>query len=128
MFFTKGGGFLILRWALFLGFLVSAFGSRLYFGLHSPPAIIGDDEIQVYLIGLKSYCTHTWPYFGTDMQEGTYQGQMAGALLGLLVSVPLWIWPCSVSPYLFLNLLTFSAFYFFGWDFLQRLPSFPAWV
>jgi hypothetical protein len=49
---------------------------RLAFGLTSE--FWFEDEKQVYLIGLKSFATHTWPYFGPDV---TSQIQIPGALV-----------------------------------------------
>jgi hypothetical protein len=116
------------RW-LFLSFLILAFGLRFYFGLHCPSVIEDDDEVQTYLIGLKSFTTHTWPYYGTDLQGGgvAYRGQMAGALLGLLVRIPLEIWAAPESPFLFLNLLTFLAFSFLAWGCCKRNPRLSPW-
>lgn len=118
-----------LRFFVISVLFLLAFGFRFYFGLHCPPTIIAEDEIQTYLIGLKSYTTCTWPYFGTDMQGGAggYSGQMAGALEGLLIAVPLWIWQNPLAPYLFLNLLTFMAFTLLAWYCHKRVPGVPAW-
>jgi len=112
-----------------LALLLLAFGFRFYFGLHCPAVIVDEDEIQTYLVGLKSFTTHTWPTFGTDMplDNGEMKGQMAGALEGLLVAVPLWIWPAPESPYLFVNLLSFLALTFLGWYCRKRTPGLPAW-
>jgi hypothetical protein len=129
MSFLKKGEPLGLK-ALSIPFLlVLAFGFRFYFGLHCPPTIVAEDEIQTYLIGLKSYTTGTWPYFGTDMQGGAggYSGQMAGALEGLLIAIPLYIWPNPLAPYLFLNLLTFAAFTLLAWYCHKRVSGIPAW-
>ncbi len=113
----------------FFAFLVAAFLFRFYFGLNCPSITTDEDEVQTYLVGLKSFTTQTWPYYGTDMQGGgtSYQGQMAGALEGLLVSVPLRLWPTAESPYLFLNLLTFAAWFFLGWYCCRRTPGIPPW-
>jgi hypothetical protein len=129
--FERKGGRLsgLTRTAIAAG-LLAVLGFRIYFGLHAPPVIIPDDEVQVYLIGLKSYTTHTWPAFGTDLsldRSGAYRGQMAGALQGLLVALPLYVWPAPASPYVFLNLLTFAGLTFFGWYCCRRLPGFPRW-
>ncbi len=118
------------RFLIVFALLSLAFGFRFFFGLHCPATIIDEDEIQTYLIGLKSYTTHTWPYFGTDMRSGggEYQGQMAGALEGLLVSIPLWIWPTPESPYLFVNILSFLALALWGWYCYKRTPGLPPWL
>ena len=103
---------------------------RIYFGLHAPPVVVPEDDKQIYLIGLKSYTTQTWPYYGTDLStgdDGDYRGQMAGALQGLLVAVPLFIWPAPAAPYVFLNLLTLVAITWFTWYCGKRLPDLPRW-
>ncbi len=100
---------------------------RFFFGLHCPSPV-GEDDLQSYLIGLKAFTTGTWPFYGPDMMTFTsYQGQMCGALEGLLISLPLHLWPIPEAPYLFLNLLTLSAFSFLGWYICKRLPKLPPW-
>ena len=44
-----------------------------------------EDQRQVYLIGLKYYCTRLWPYFGADVQGNM---QVPGALQGLAGGLP----------------------------------------
>jgi hypothetical protein len=100
---------------------------RFYFGLHCPSPV-GEDDLQSYLIGLKAFTTGTWPFYGPDMMTFTsYQGQMCGALEGLLISIPLHLWPIPEAPYLFLNLLTLSALSFLGWYICRRLPKLSPW-
>src|SRR6185503_2766921 len=113
---------------IFLSFMIVAFVFRFLFGLYCPSITEDDDEVQTYLIGLKSYTTQTWPYFCPDNQGGAVEkGQMPGALEGLLIRIPLEIWPASEAPYLFLNLLTFSAFGFLAWYCCRRLPKLSPW-
>lgn len=45
--------------------LLAAYLFRLGFGLCMPFWSL--DEEQTYLIGLKCYTTHTWPYYGPDV-------------------------------------------------------------
>lgn len=107
---------------------MAAFFFRVYFGLHCPSIIVDEDEVQTYLIGLKSFTTGTWPYFGPDMTTvSTYQGQICGALEGLLIAVPLHLWSNPLSPYLFLNLLSMGAFVFLGWYGCKRTPGLSPW-
>jgi hypothetical protein len=96
---------------------------RLGFGLCSD--VSGDDPKQTYLIGLKYYCTGSWPYFGPDVIEGM---QVPGSLEGLVVGLPLRILSIPEAPYLLLNLLSFGALCLLAWYFSKRLPSFPRWL
>src|SRR6185369_15294196 len=102
--------------------LVFLFFFRLGFGLSSP--FWTDDEKQIYLIGLKHFTTHSWPYFGPDV---AYQIQIPGALQGLLISVPLGLLRIPEAPFILLNLLSFAALCFFAWYCTKRLPNVPAW-
>ncbi len=85
------------------------------------------DELQTYLIGLKWYCTHGWPYFGPDLiaTETGFQVQIPGALEGLLVGAPLLILPIPEAPYIFLNILSLTAIALLAWYICKRLPEFP---
>ena len=59
-----------------------------------------EDEQQIYLIGLKSYTTGTWPFYGPDVVYT--KTQIPGALQGLLVSVAFYILPIPEAPAIFL--------------------------
>jgi hypothetical protein len=112
----------------FAAFLLAAFAFRFLFGLVCPPILIAEDETQIYTIGLKSYTTHTWPFFGPDVVGfGASKIQIPGALQGLVVALPLEVWPIPEAPYLFLNLLSLAAFTFLGWYVLRRLPGLSPW-
>src|ERR1700677_5095708 len=95
---------------LFCAFLALAFLFRLAFGLCSEIWFI--DQQQIYLIGLKYYATGLWPYFGPDVAENI---QLPGALQGLVIGLPLKVWPIPESPYVFLNLLSFAGLCFLAW-------------
>ena len=85
------------------------------------------DELQTYLIGLKWYCTHSWPYFGPDLivTETGFQVQIPGALEGLLVGTPLFFLPIPEAPYLFLNLISLTGIAYLAWYISKRLPEIP---
>ncbi len=96
---------------------------------------VGRDALQVYLVGLKSYTTGTWPFFGPDQYLLTtgFHSQLPGALQGLVVALPLYILPIPEAPFLFLNLLSLSALALLSWYIVQRLPKLPflfvfAWI
>src|SRR6476660_788517 len=95
---------------------------RLAFGLSSE--FWFEDERQVYLVGLKHFTTHAWPYFGPDV---TNQIQIPGALQGLLISFSLFILRIPEAPFILLNLLTFSSLCLMAWYCTKRLPEAPGW-
>jgi hypothetical protein len=112
-----------------LAFFLLFFIFRFFFGLYCPSVTADEDYVQTYAIGLKAYTTHTWPYYGPDVQgpETSFKTQMPGALEGLLIALPLTLWPTPESPYLFVNLLSFAALSLLGWYCVKRLPGFPPW-
>ncbi len=112
-----------------LALLLSAFFFRVVFGLYCPSVTANEDYVQTYAIGLKAYSTQTWPYYGPDVQgpETSFKAQIPGALEGLLIALPLTLWPAPESPYVFVNLLSFAALGLLGWYCAKRLPGFPSW-
>ena len=104
-------------------FLVTAFVLRLAFGLCSE--FWYEDELQIYLIGLKFYTTGAWPYFGPDVVYT--QTQIPGALQGLLVGGPLWLVALPEAPYLLLNLLSTVSLGLLAWYIQRRVPDVPSW-
>jgi hypothetical protein len=104
-------------------FLLGLFLFRLAFGLLNK--FWGQDELQVYLIGLKYYTTGLFPYWGPDV---VYTGsRVPGALLGLVVGLPLRWWPQPESPFVLLNILSFLALAFLAWYLSKRIPGVPRW-
>lgn len=95
---------------------------RLWYGLLSD--FWTDDELQVYLLGLKFYATGAFPFFGADITNGV---QLFGALQGLLVGMPLYLLPAPETPIIFVNLLSFAALCFFAWYCTRLLPGVPSW-
>jgi len=85
-----------------------------------------EDEVQIYLIGMKFYSTGHWPYFGPDV---VYTGsQIPGALQGLLVGLPFYILKIPEAPYILLNLLTFLSLFFLALYIIRyRTPEIPEW-
>src|SRR5437868_4845882 len=117
----------------FIFLFLFLFAFRTAFGLSG--SFFSMDELQTYLIGLKCYCTHAWPYFGPDLivTETGFQVQIPGALEGLLVGTPLFILPMPEAPYLFLNLLSLIGIAYLAWYISKRLPEIPffftfAWI
>ena len=101
-----------LRWfsILFLGLFVFRLGFGLSQTFYSP------DELQTYLIGLRTYTDHIWPYFGPDLivTETGFYSQIPGALEGLLVGLPFYIFPIPEAPFLLLNLLSLGGLALFS--------------
>jgi len=104
------------------GLLLFLFLFRLLFGLVSE--FWFEDELQVYLIGLKYFTTGSWPYYGPDV---TLHIQIPGALQGLLVGLPFKIIPIPEAPYFLLNLLSFSSLALLAWYAQRKLPGLSPW-
>ncbi|MEJ1463529.1 MAG: hypothetical protein RPU15_09685 [Candidatus Sedimenticola sp. (ex Thyasira tokunagai)] len=85
---------------------------RLFYSLQQN-LIDNENEKNLYLVGLKFYTTGEWPYYG-EIIEST-KSQISGALLGLLVGLPLYILPHPYSPIIFLVLWMTLALSFFAW-------------
>ena len=95
---------------------------RLFMGLSK---FASDDELQIYLMGLQSFTTHIYPFFGPDVVYS--QTQIPGGLQGLLVALPLWLLEIPEAPYFLLNVLTFAALIFLGWYISRRISNVPKW-
>src|SRR5579871_1892628 len=109
------------RWAIAI---LALFAFRLFFGLfHS---FFGEDETQIFLIGFRYFATGAWPYFGPDVVWT--KSEIPGALQGLLVGVPLRLWPVPEAPYVLVNLLSFAALAALCVYIARRLPSIPRWL
>src|SRR5205809_22506 len=104
--------------------LVALFAFRLLFGLSSE--MFFEDETQIFLIGLRYYATGHWPFFGPDVVWT--KSEIPGALQGLLVGVPLRVWPIPESPYILLNVLSAAALAAEAWYLCARFPSAPRWL
>ena len=111
-------------WIVAVALLASAFAFRLWYGLSMP--FWFEDERQVYLIGLESFARGEWPYFGADVVWTG--GQVPGALLGMLIRVPLAMWPIPEAPVILLNILSFLSLAFFAWYLTRRLVDVPRWL
>ena len=112
---SRGGALVIV--------LLLAFCFRLWFGLSL--GLAQEDAKQIYLIGLKSYLTGTWPYFGPDVD--TYV-QIPGALQGLVIALPLYFVPLPESPFVFLNLLSLVGLALLAEYCIRHFPKVPPWL
>ena len=108
----------------FLILLIALLIFRIIYGLFSEFWL--EDELQVYLIGLKSFTTNTWPYYGPDV---VYRNsQIPGALQGLLVSLPLYLLKIPESPIILINLISFASLAFFAYYVTKRVDGIPKWI
>jgi hypothetical protein len=111
-------------WKKFIVLFVIFFPFRFLFGIFSE--FWFEDEMQIYLIGLKFYSTGHWPFYGPDVVY-TFS-QIPGALQGLLVGLPFYIFPIPEAPYILLNLLTFISLFFFALYIIRcRTIEIPEW-
>jgi hypothetical protein len=108
---------------------ILAYALRLAYGLWAEPIQPMEDEIQTYLLGLKFFTTGDWPFYGNDVLVPPYYllTQDPGALEGLLIGLPLFLWPHPLAPYLLLNLLSLAALGFLAWYAAKRLPALSPW-
>lgn len=111
----------------FLILLISAFVFRLAFGLLRSQ-IWEIDQFQTYLIGLKCFTTHSWPFFGPDvngLENKTFQSQIPGAMEGLLIGLPFYVLPIPEAPFILLNLLSVIGIALLTWYIVKRIPGMP---
>ncbi len=119
----------LLRRSVFPTVCLLVFCFRLWFGLNLD--LSRDDPKQIYLIGLKSYLTGTWPYFGPNIEASNVEipgAQIPGALQGLIVAVPLFLAPVAESPFIFLNALSLLSLCIFAEYCIRHLPQVPPWL
>ncbi|HNZ43821.1 MAG TPA: hypothetical protein PLB59_07575 [Bacteroidales bacterium] len=103
--------------------LVALFALRLAYGLCSE--FWFPDELQVYLIGLKFYATGHIPCFGADVVYT--ETQIPGALQGLLVGLPFYLFKIPEAPFILLNILSFAVLCFFALYLQKKFPGVPTW-
>lgn len=108
---------------IFILLLVACFFFRLFFGLYSQFWFV--DEFQVYLLGLKFFTTGLWPYFGPDIVY--IKSQLPGALQAFLVGGPFFIYKSPLSPYIFLNILSFTGLSLLAF-YCVKLTDAPKWI
>ncbi len=111
--------------AKFILLFLFLFAIRLSFGLVQN--FFDTDEMQTYLIGLKCFTTHTWPYFGPDLivTETGFYSQIPGPLEGLLIGLPFYVLPIPEAPFILLNFLSLSALALLARSIYRRVSSIP---
>lgn len=119
------------KWILIILCALALFSLRLAFGLFTAPIQPMIDEVQTCLLGLKYYATDAWPYYGNDLITPPYnillQSQDPGALEGLLIGLPLRLWPNPLAPFVLMNLFSMAGLCFLAHYARKRLPTLPAW-
>lgn len=114
----------IKTWKKLLILFIIFFPLRFVFGIFSE--FWFDDEIQIYLIGLKFYSGGHWPYFGPDVVYTA--SQIPGALQGLVTGLPFYIVRIPEAPFIFLNLITFLSLFLLGHYIIRyRKNEIPEW-
>ena len=106
-----------------IAFVAAAFVVRLAFGLCYE--FWADDELQIFLIGLRHYTTGEWPFFGPDVVYSLTR--IPGALVGLLVGTPFRVLDMPETPYVLLNLLSAASLALLAWYIGRRCPAVPRW-
>ncbi len=99
---------------------------RLYFGL-CECKWWEVDERQTWLIGLKYFTTAQWPYFGPDVngqENQAFNAQIPGAMEGLLIGLPLRLFPFPETPVVFLTLLSTLGAALLAWYIHRKVPRF----
>lgn len=108
----------------FLPFLLLLLILRTAYGLVTE--IWKPDEMQILLLGLKFYTTHSWPFFGPFVVYNFYQ--IPGALQAILIGGPLFLFPYAETPFIFLSLITFGALSLLSWYIEKRVTGLPWWL
>lgn len=103
--------------------LLGVFLVRLAFGVTND--FFGEDEFQIYLIGLKFFTTGIWPLYGPDVVYT--ETQVPGGMQGLLVGGPLYLVAQPEAPYVLLNVLSVGTLFLLGWYITRRIPDVPRW-
>jgi hypothetical protein len=114
-------------------FISAAFLLRLGFGLYTAPVQPIQDEIQTLLIGLKYFTTRAWPYYGPDIMDPStvlhlkWLSQDPGALEGLLLGLPMVLWNSPLATFIWINVLSMTAYGLLAWYICKRLPRISPW-
>lgn len=101
------------------GLILTLFAARTFYGLCSE--FWFEDELQIYLIGLKWFAGGQWPCFGPDVVYT--QTQIPGALQGLMVGAGFFLAPLPESPIVVLNLLNMASITALAWYLSKRLEG-----
>jgi hypothetical protein len=106
------------RLFVFVGVLIFL---RLLYGLTTEFWFPDQDVLQIYLIGLKSFTTGDYPYFGADLVYT--QTQIPGALQAFLVMFGWFILPIAEMPHITLGLLNCLSLGWLAMYISKRSPA-----
>src|SRR5688572_18194057 len=112
------------RWTILLIFAIITF--RFCYSLTNEFWFVDEDVLQIYLIGLKSFTTGSYPYFGADLVYT--HSQIPGALQGYLVSLGWYLWQIPEMPMIVLNSILDISLLFLVWYISKRLPLLQLWI
>ena len=114
----------------FIAFVALLYAGRLlymYLGyLKNYNWLANEDESHIYLLGLKFFTDHTYPYWGPDIVYSS--SFLVGGMQGLLIGIPLFIYPHPFSPYLFLFFLLSISMIYLSWYISKLFPYIPKWL
>ncbi len=114
----------------FLAFVFLLYSGRLwymYMGYLKNYAWLGNgDESHVYILGLRFFTDHVYPYWGPDITY--FSSSLAGGMQGLLIGLPLFVWAHPFSPYLFLFMMLCPAMIYLSWYISKLFPDLPRWL
>src|SRR5689334_2921774 len=99
--------------------LLALFIFRVIYGLCSE--FWFPDELQIYLIGLKSFTTGTWPTYGPDVVYTNTQ--IPGGLQGILISAGFYIARLPEMPTLIVNILSFASLSLLAYYITRRVKG-----
>ncbi len=84
------------------------------------------DESHIYLLGLKFFTAHEFPYWGPDIVYTS--SYLVGGMQGFLVGLPLFIWQHPFAPYLFLFIVLTVALLYLSSYITKLFPTVRPWL
>ena len=81
------------------------------------------DGSQVYVLGLRSFTDHVYPYWGPDITY--FSSALVGGMQGLLIGLPLFVWAYSFASYLFLFMMLCPTMIYLSWYISKLFPDLP---
>lgn len=114
----------------FLAFVFLLYAGRLlymYLGyLKNYAWLDNGDESHIYVLGLRFFTDHVYPYWGPDITY--FSSSLVGGMQGLLTGLPLFVWAHPFSPYLFLFMMLCPVMIYLSWYISKLFPNLPRWL